>query len=151
MEKVVLLENVRSIFNVGSIFRSADATGMDKIILVGYTATPIDKFGRKNERLNKTALGAEESMKWEHYKTINEVIEKYKDYDIVAVEITNKSIDYKEHKQTKSTIYIFGNEVDGVEEETLKLANTHIHLPMKGKKNSLNVANTASVVMYNIT
>ena len=150
MKNIIIAENIRSIYNVGSMFRTADGVGVEKIILVGYTATPVDRFGNKNMRLNKTALSSEDSVKWESHKTIEEAIGSVKNtHRIVSVEINKNSIPYTDIGYDKPTAFIFGNEVDGVSEKALSMSDKIIHIPMKGKKESLNVANTTSVILYN--
>lgn len=145
---IILLENVRSTYNVGSIFRLASATSVQKIILIGYTPQPIDRMGRDNEKLSKTALGSEKEIEWEHYENTKEAIQKYTDYTPVCVEQTEKAKLYNE-KNYEKPLFIFGNEVDGIEKDTLSQCENHIYLPMLGKKESLNVSTCAAVVLYN--
>lgn len=146
--KVILLENIRSTLNVGSIFRIASATGVNLLIFTGYTPTPIDRMGRKNEKLNKTALGSEKEIKWEYFKTTEEALKKYSKFTQIVVEQTENSEIYTSISPEKDIIFIFGNEVSGVEKETLKIVKKHISLPMCGKKESLNVATCAAVILY---
>lgn len=146
--KIILLENIRSTHNVGSIFRIASATGTDIVLLAGYTPAPIDRMGRKNEKLNKTALGAEDEIKWELFKTTKEALDKYKGYAYVAVEQTDTAKPYTDIKPDENMMFIFGNEVDGIDKETLSLVKNHIFLPMIGEKESLNVSTCAAVVLY---
>lgn len=98
---VLILHNIRSVQNVGSIFRTADAAGISHIYIVGYTPTPIDRFGRKRADMIKTSLGAETTVPWSYEKTIASVCEKLRaeKYTIVALEQSPKSIDYKNTKQ----------------------------------------------------
>lgn len=151
---VAILDNVRSSHNVGSMFRTADALGVSELFLVGYTPTPKDQFGRVNKEIAKVALGAEESVPWESTKTMASLIKKLKSakgggYQIVAVEQHPTAEDYKKFsvknlKKTGASVapvaFIFGNEVDGVSEKTLKLCDHIVEIPMAGKKESLNVA-----------
>ena len=146
--KVIALENIRSVFNVGSIFRIADATNVDHIILIGYTPTPINRFGLKNNKLSKTALGAEETIKWTHVKTTEEALKMFPNCEIVAVEQSAKTKQYTTLEKQKDILFIFGNEVTGIEKETLEKIQTHIEIPMDNKKESLNVAISAAVILY---
>ena len=104
-ENILILHNIRSVENVGAMFRTADAAGIDKIYLAGYTPTPLDRFGRRRKDLHKSALGAEEFVRWEHKKSISALLAKLKKekYYIIAIEQDKKSVNYKEIK-TKSTL-----------------------------------------------
>ena len=144
---VILLENVRSTLNVGGIFRIADAVGAEKIVLVGYTPAPIDRMGRENERLKKTALGAEQFVQWRQYKTTQEAIKDNPHTTPVVVEQTPTALPYTEHT-AQNPLYIFGNETEGVQQQTLQTVKNHIYLPMHGTKESLNVTTCAAVVLY---
>src|SRR3989344_4065622 len=99
-ENIIILHNIRSVENVGAMFRTADAAGINKIYLTGYTPTPLDRFGRKRKDMAKSALGAEEFVAWEQKKTILPVISKLKRdrFQIIAIEQDKKSIDYKKVK-----------------------------------------------------
>lgn len=151
-ETSLILENIRSAQNVGAIFRTADACGISKIYLTGYTPDPTDRFGRLRKDISKAALGAEQTISWEHYENISELLEKLKNEDvqIVSVEQDKKSIDYKDFKITKNTAFVLGNEVDGVSKETLEQSDTVIEVPMVGEKESLNVSVTAGVVLFRV-
>ncbi|MFH0804498.1 MAG: TrmH family RNA methyltransferase [Candidatus Zambryskibacteria bacterium] len=175
MEIIVILNNIRSNENVGSIFRTADATGVSKIILCGYTPTPIDRFGRENKGLTKASLGAEKFVEWEKFENLKEAIKKLKSSSVrsqmlrisrfqksfsapkvVAVEQDKRAIDYRKLKNyyLKSKNYnlalVFGNEVEGLSKEDLKLCDIIAELPMRGSKESLNVAVCAGVVLYSL-
>ncbi len=104
-ENILILHNIRSVENVGAMFRTADAVGIDKIYLTGYTPTPIDRFGRKRGDLAKSALGAEEFVKWEYKKLISPIITKLKKegFQIMGIEQDKNSIDYRKIK-TKTKI-----------------------------------------------
>jgi 23S rRNA (guanosine2251-2'-O)-methyltransferase len=147
---VLVLDNVRSVHNVGSIFRTADACGVRKIYLVGVTPTPIDRFGRERSDLHKTALGAEKSVAWEHADNILNLMQnlKNKGYFLLAVEQSSKSIDYKEAKPPASTAYIFGNEVDGLSASLLEESDLVAEIPMLGRKESLNVSVAVGVALF---
>jgi tRNA G18 (ribose-2'-O)-methylase SpoU len=149
-EVSIILHDIRSSENVGSIFRTADAAGASKIYLSGYTPAPLDRFGRKNAKLAKTALGAEEFVPWEAKEDIFLLIEKLKGDGavIVAVEQSPRSIAYKDFILEQPTAFIFGNEVDGLPERVLGEADKVLEIPMHGRKESLNVAVAAGIVLF---
>ncbi len=148
----LILNDIRSVHNVGAIFRTADACGISKIFLVGYTPTPLDRFGRARKDLAKSALGAEKNVSWEYHKDIFNLIEdlKKENIEIVAIEQDKKSIDYKDFKIKKDTAFILGNEVEGVSKEVLKEVDEIIEIQMVGKKESLNVSVSAGVVLFRV-
>lgn len=145
----IILHNIRSAYNVGAIFRTADATGVKKIFLTGYTPTPIDRFGRTQQEINKTSLGASETVLWEQ-GDFESVTQKLKDdnVSVVAIEQSEKSQKITDFKSDKEVAYVFGNEVTGIEEEELSHVDAIVEIPMLGVKESLNVSVTAGVVMY---
>jgi 23S rRNA (guanosine2251-2'-O)-methyltransferase len=147
----VVLDNVRSIHNVGSIFRTADCAGVSKIYICGVTPSPYDRFGRKRPAFHKVALGAEDFVPCEYFKSTELAIKSLKknDTEVVGVEQADQSIDYRDFKPTKDTAFVFGAEVEGVSIEALKLCDKIIGIPMKGKKESLNVSVTAGVILFN--
>jgi len=147
---IVVLHNIRSLHNVGSIFRTADAAGIKKIYLCGITPAPIDSFGRPRQQLTKVSLGAENYIEWEKVKTISKLIDdlKKQKYKIFAIEQSKKSVSYYKIK-TLSTFpresrqkitLILGSEVNGLPSLILKRADKILEIPMSGKKESLNVA-----------
>lgn len=146
----VLLHNVRSTHNVGSIFRTADGAGVSKMYLSGYTSTPLDRFGRAQKDIAKTALGAETFLPWEYQKSPTAIISKLKKegWHIVAVEQDAKSIDYRTFKIKKPTLFIFGNEVGGISKALRAKCDRLIEIPMHGKKESLNVSVAAGIVLF---
>ncbi len=150
----LILHNIRSAYNVGAIFRTADGAGINHIYLTGYTPKPPDGtqiYTTKPERkIIKTSLGAIEYVDWSGHEKIDSVIEelKKKDVEIVALEQDEKSIDYKEFKSDKNLALILGNEPVGIDEHTLSLCDTIIDIPMRGKKKSLNVSVAAGIAMY---
>jgi 23S rRNA (guanosine2251-2'-O)-methyltransferase len=152
MSKYILLHNIRSIHNVGSIFRTADAAGITKIFLSGYTPTPVDRFGREVKELTKVSLGGELSVKWEYVKSPISLINKLKKQDIkiIALEQHDTSIDYKKVKIKKAeqVLFIVGNEVDGVPKNILKMCDIISEIPMLGKKESLNVAVSFGIALF---
>jgi len=149
---VLILHNVRSNHNVGSIFRTADAVGVNKIYLTGYSATPLDRFGREVKEISKTALGAEKSIPSEQAKSVSVLIKKLKKdgFEIIAIEQDKDSIDYKKIKLGNKTAFILGNEVDGIEKKVLNLCDKIAEIPMKGEKESLNVSVSAGVALFRI-
>lgn len=149
----LLLDNIRSLFNVGAIFRTADAAGIDKIILGGITCLRGQtKIKELNPKISKTALGAEKIIPWEHAQQTWRVIEKLKKqgFQIVALEQSKKSINYNKFKPKFPLVLIVGNEINGVSKNLLKRANKIIHLPMAGKKESLNVGVATGIALYQI-
>lgn len=146
----IILHNVRSSLNVGSIFRTADGAGVSSMYLTGYTPTPSDRFGRGEPTIAKTALGAEKSISWEQGDIV-EIINSLKEdgFTIVGVEQTPQSNDHKSFKPKEKTIFIFGNEVDGLEDEVLKLCDDVIEINMHGEKESLNVGVAAGIILFN--
>ena len=151
-EAVILLHNIRSVYNVGAIFRTADAVGISKIYLTGYTPTPLDKFKRERKDFAKSALGAQKSVSWEYLGNANTAIKKLKKegFDIVAVEQSENSIDYKKYKPKQKIAFLLGNEVRGVSKSLLKKCDKIIEIPMRGKKESLNVSISAGVVLFRV-
>src|SRR3989344_3627014 len=144
MRVVVILHNIRSVYNVGSIFRTADAAGIKKVILCGYTPTPLDRFRRLRSDFTKVSLGAEKTVVWEHCNTLATAIKKLKqeNFLIIAIEQDKKAVplfDFKVPKN-KSVALILGNEVRGISPTSLKHADVILEIPMRGHKESLNVS-----------
>lgn len=148
MPIVVVLENIRSAYNVGSVFRTADAFLVEAIYIIGYSAKPPHK------EIKKTALGAEETVTWKHLKTSVEAIDelKAKGYKVFAIEQAEGSLslqalnfDFKE-----KIALVFGNEVTGVEQSTIHLCDGCIEIPQLGMKHSLNIATAAGVVLWEL-
>jgi 23S rRNA (guanosine2251-2'-O)-methyltransferase len=142
----IILENVRSLHNVGSVFRSADAFGIEEIYLCGITGCP------PNKEIEKTALGATESVSWKYFKSSQEAIYDAlkNNYMILAVEQDSASQFLQNFTPLPNEGYvlIFGNEVKGVEKETLKLCNGIIEIPQFGSKHSLNISVSAGIVLW---
>lgn len=151
-EVCLLLHNIRSIHNVGSIFRTADAAGITKIYLTGYTPTPIDRFGREVPELSKVALGGEHSVAWEYKKSPQPVIKALKkhSFHIIGLEQDVRSIDYKKVKAQFPLLFIVGNEVEGISKPLLALCDTIAEIPMHGTKESLNVAVSCGIALFRI-
>ncbi len=151
-ENIVILNDIRSVENVGAIFRTADAAGIDKIYLCGYTPTPLDRFGRKRSDIAKSALGAEEFVFWEQKKSILPLISKLKKdgFRIIAIEQDEKSVDYKKVKVQNKNAFIVGTEVTGIPKNILNKCDVIAEIPMKGKKESLNVSVATGVALFGI-
>lgn len=142
--KAIILENIRSLNNVGAIIRTADGAWFDRVVCVGYTPTPPRK------EISKTALGAENWVPWEYYEKIEEAIEAYRKLwcTIVIMEKNEKSTSLFELEKDLSIALVMGNELEWVSEAAQKIADHICHLPMLGKKESLNVAVAAWIGMY---
>ncbi|HEY4478183.1 MAG TPA: TrmH family RNA methyltransferase [Candidatus Paceibacterota bacterium] len=149
-ENILILNDIRSIENVGAMFRTADAAGIDKIYTVGYTPAPIDRFGRKRSDLHKAALGAEEYVAWEAVSSIATLINKLKKnrFQIIAVEQAPNSVDYRKVKMGTKNAFIMGNEVTGVPKKVLDKCDVVAEIPMRGKKESLNVSVSCGVALF---
>lgn len=149
-KRYVILHNIRSAHNVGSVFRTADGARVSKIFLSGYTPAPIDRFGRVDKEIEKTSLGATKTVPYEIVSDIEACTKMLttEGVQIVGVEQTATSIDYRTFVQKGDIAFIFGNEVTGVEEEVLSLCDTHIEIPMAGEKESLNVSVCVGVVLF---
>lgn len=145
---IAVIENVRSAYNVGSLFRTADAFLLQGIYITGYTAKPPHK------EIKKTALGAEESVDWQYFQTASEAIIQLKEagYKVYAVEqvVNSYSLQSMEFKNDDKIAVIFGNEVTGVEQETILQCDACIEIPQLGMKHSLNIATAAGVVLWEI-
>jgi 23S rRNA (guanosine2251-2'-O)-methyltransferase len=148
--KYLVLENIRSAYNVGAMFRTADGAGIDKIFLVGYTPTPIDRFARVQPEIQKTSLGASETIAWQHFADSQSALKRLQSegLSIVPVEQTEHSISLHAFSVPKNVAYVMGNEVEGVSDVFLQAADTIIEIPMLGEKESLNVSVAAGIVMY---
>jgi 23S rRNA (guanosine2251-2'-O)-methyltransferase len=147
--RYVILHNIRSKYNVGAIFRTADAARVSKLFLTGYTPSPKDRFCRVDQEIMKTSLGAVETVPFEYVPTIETVLEKLKSegVEIVAVEIAEGSVSLYDYTPAPDVAYIFGNEVEGVTPDVLQLVDHILEIPMGGQKESLNVSVTAGVVL----
>ena len=143
---IVILDNVRSLHNVGSIFRTSDAYCVEKVILCGITATP------PNTEIHKSALGAEFSVDWAYYKETTEAVNELKQagYTMLAIEQAHDSINMDTFKAEKGNKYavILGNEVKGVQQSVIDLSDDCLELPQFGTKHSLNVSVTAGIVIW---
>ncbi len=153
-QKVIelVLCDIRSVYNVGAIFRTADAIGVSKIYLVGITPAPIDRFGKIRGDLAKSALGAEKNIKWESVPKISPLLKKFKKekYQIIALEQSENSKDYKKIKPKEKNVVVLGNEVKGISESVLKKCDVVAEIPMNGKKESLNVSVACGIVLFGV-
>ena len=144
----IILENIRSAHNIGSVFRTADSFLINEIILCGISAQP------PNKDIRKTALGSSESVEWKYEKNIEVAIQKLKDEGnkIISVEQTTNSISLENFKPSKNSKYaiIFGNEVNGIEQRTIDLSDMAIEIPQYGTKHSLNISVAAGIIIWNI-
>lgn len=151
---VAVLDNIRSVYNVGSIFRTANAAGFDKIILCGITPTPLDKKGRRRSDFAKVALGAEESVSWEYQEKVEGALTELKKDGCycVAIEQDETAVDYKEVSlEGKTTVaFVIGAEVEGMNKDTLALCDVIAEIPMLGSKESLNVTIAFGIAVYRI-
>lgn len=163
----IILDNVRSALNVGAIFRTCDGVGVDRLYLTGITAYP------PHNKIPKTALGAEEFIDWEHHSNSLNVIEKLKEgkfeklreeadhksefknphiqdtpIEIVCFELTDTSISMYDYKFDSNTALVFGHEITGIDEGIVKQSDSTVHIPMYGKKKSLNIATSVGIGTY---
>ncbi len=146
----LLLPDIRSVHNVGSIFRTADCVGVGHIYLAGVTPTPFDRFGRARKDFAKVSLGAEKTVAWEQVADAVAFIkaQKRNGVKIVALEQSAHSVDYKAVKLEGPALVILGREVEGIAPELLKLADIIAEIPQHGAKESLNVSIAAAVALY---
>lgn len=145
----VILHNIRSGHNVGSVFRTSDACGVSHIYISGYTPSPTDKFSRVNSEIVKTALGAEKSIPWSEVN-ISNLLEKLKKegFEVVALEQDSESVDYRKVKLKNKSVLLVGNEVRGLSKSILDKADKIVEIKMKGKKESLNVSVSFAVALF---
>jgi tRNA G18 (ribose-2'-O)-methylase SpoU len=153
---IVILYNVRSLHNIGSILRTSDGAGIEKIYLCGYTSAPVDEFGASRSQIAKTALGAEHMVLWEKKRSTTALIDRlHKDgYQIFAVELDKKSVPYQKvrlsAKELERTVLVMGSEVKGLTPGILRRVDKILEIPMLGKKESLNVSVAFGVVAYGL-
>lgn len=160
---VLIVHNVRSAHNVGALFRTADGAGVDHIILSGYTPCPhvlrtsvaggSVYLTKAQKELAKTALGAEKTVPWKKSVSIGSIFISLKKekFEIVALEQHERSIDYRKYVPRKNVALLVGNEVRGVDAKILKQCDVIIEIPMRGKKNSLNVSVASGIALYQIS
>lgn len=142
----VLLDNVRSLYNVGAFFRTADAAAIEKLYLCGITGHPPHKS------LKKTALGSDERVPWIHTPRAPDSVQHLQErgYEIAAIETSVHSVDLFDWQPRFPVCVVFGHEVDGVQRHVLEMCDTHVRIPMLGTKHSLNVATAGGVVIYEL-
>ena len=142
----ILLDNVRSMYNVGAFFRTADGASIESLLLSGITARP------PKNAISKTALGAEERVRWEAVCNPDETITKLRaaGYEIAAIETSTRAMDIFDWRPRFPVCVLFGHEVDGLAPALLELCDAHVRIPMLGMKHSLNVASAGAVVMYEL-
>ena len=143
---IIILDNIRSLSNVGAFFRSADAFRIGELVLCGITACP------PHREIHKTALGADETVRWRYYESTEAACQALKSegYRIFAVEQVEGSVPLQDFKFEPQTAYILGNEVEGVCEEALPYCEGAIELPQAGTKHSINVSVCAGIVMWRV-
>lgn len=149
---VVILDNVRSLHNVGSIFRTSDAVGVQKLYLCGITPTPLDRLGRVRPPFTKVALGSQENVDWEKRASTWRVLDKLKSegYKIFVIEQDKKSVPYYKVRGSGKIALVVGHEVRGLPESVLKRADKILEIPMSGIKESLNVSVAYGIVAYSL-
>jgi tRNA G18 (ribose-2'-O)-methylase SpoU len=142
----ILLDNVRSMYNVGAFFRTADGAGMERLLLSGITARP------PKSAITKTALGAEERVAWESVAALGTRLAGLRQhgYEIAAIETSNRAVDLFDWRPHFPVCVLFGHEVDGISADVLNACDTHVRIPMLGLKHSLNVASAGAIVMYEL-
>ena len=144
---IVLLDNIRSLNNIGSVFRTCDAMGVKKVYLCGITATP------PHREIRKTAIGASESVDWEYAENPIEILKKYKklNYSLIAVEQTSKSISLENYSHNMAkTLLIFGNEIDGVSQNLIDECDISLEIPQYGTKHSMNISVTTGIILWTL-
>ena len=145
---IIVLENIRSAYNVGSVFRTSDAFLVEAIYIIGYSAKPPHK------EIKKTALGAEETVEWKHFKTAVDAIEELrsKDFNVYAAEqaVGSYKLNAIGFEPAEKIAVVFGNEVTGVEQSTIELCDGCLEIPQLGMKHSLNIATAVGVVLWEL-
>ena len=153
---IAVLDNIRSLHNVGSIFRTADGAGVKKIILTGITPLPVDRLGNPREQLTKVSLGAEKYVSWEHKRSASYAVDRLKNqgYQIIVLERAKRAVPYWDYKLPSEGIskiaLVVGHEIKGVSEAVIRRADCILEIPMQGKKESLNVAVAFGIVVFHI-
>ena len=164
MQLAALFHNVRSTHNVGSLLRTADGAGVTKVYLTGYTPSPIDRFGRPQKDIAKTALGAQDSVAWEYTKQPLTIVRRLRKegWAVIGVEQDARAIDYRDVTLDRPTVFLFGNEVRGLSRSLRAQCDALIEIPMRGAvvrqahhprysklgKESLNGSVAAGVILF---
>jgi len=152
MTTVSIFHDIRSVENVGAMFRTADAANIVVVYTTGITATPLDRFKRLRKDFAKAALGAELSVSWQQSSSIIDLILRLREerFQIIAIEQSEGSRDYKAITPEGKICFIVGNEVDGLPDDVLNLCDVVAEIPMRGKKESLNVATAFGIAVFRI-
>ena len=146
----VLLDNVRSLYNVGSFFRTMDAAGAGPLLLTGITAYP--KPAETKSGIRKTSLGAEETVRWQHAQDPLPLLDRLREqgHQIAAIETSDHSVDLFDWTPNFPVCLVFGHEVDGIRPEVMERCDVHVRIPMLGRKHSLNVATAGGVMLFEL-
>ena len=151
---LLILHNIRSVHNVGSIFRTSDAAGVNEILLSGYTPTPLDRFNQPRKDFAKVSLGAEKTVPWKYVRTLGPTLKKLQkeNYLLAAIEQDEKSTPlFGWHPPSDRPLAVLvGNEVRGISKPLLKKCDVILEIPMCGKKESLNVSVTAGIALFSL-
>lgn len=152
---ILVLDNIRSVHNVGAMFRTAEAVGVDEILLVGITPSPIDRFGRERSDLAKSAVGAHKMVIWKQFSDTSDAVVYLQEMgtDIVSLEFNNTSVDYKYIPTPDGLVpfaLVVGNENVGVSDAWLGASDMVCHIPMAGGKESLNVSTACGIALFRI-
>ncbi|MDB5254878.1 MAG: tRNA/rRNA methyltransferase SpoU [Candidatus Nomurabacteria bacterium] len=148
--KILILPDIRSAQNVGSLFRTADACGIEFVYIVGITPAPLDQFDRPNSAIAKTALGAEQSISWKKVASLSSLLNMLKKQGVqtIAIEQSETAVDYKKVKVQFPVAFIMGNEVDGLPKAILNKVDVVAEIPMGGIKESLNVSVAGGIALF---
>lgn len=148
--RILILPDIRSAQNVGSLFRTADACGIQFVYIVGITPAPLDQFNRPNSDIAKTALGAEQTISWKKVASLATLLTtlQKKGVQTIAIEQSEDAVDYKKVKVQEPVAFIMGNEVDGLPKNILKKVDVVAEIPMKGMKESLNVSVAGGIALF---
>lgn len=149
---ILIAHNIRSLHNAGSVLRTADAAGVAKVYFTGYTPKPTDEMGRVRPQVAKTALGAEQTVAWEQRKNISALLGCLKKEGVLLIALENApgATDYREFRPRFPLALILGNEVRGISSATLAKMDAIITIPMRGKKESLNVSVACGIAVYKL-
>ncbi len=152
---ILLLPNIRSAHNVGTIFRTAEAFGIEKIVLSGYTPQPVDRFGRERSDIAKAALGAEKIIPWVYSENSVDFLKekKKKGFKVLSLEQEKNSTSLNSFSafEKSKTVLVVGNEVDGVDQEIRDISDVFLEIEMQGKKESLNVAVATGIMLWELS
>jgi 23S rRNA (guanosine2251-2'-O)-methyltransferase len=151
-EIIIALPDIRSVFNTASVFRTADAAGVNRILLSGYTPQPLDRFGRPRKDFAKVALGAEKTISWNYEEDLPRTLSQLKKegYACVALEQHPRSVDYRAFKAPSRVVLVAGNEVEGISPGLLAQMDAIIEIPLPGAKESLNVEVALGIALFSL-